>query len=57
MRIGPALLFVALAPLALAADGARDFERGFPLIEVHQQDDPVMGMQIFSLAQDPSGLL
>jgi diguanylate cyclase (GGDEF)-like protein len=59
MKTALALLLVALAPLAaaLVVDDTRDYERGFPLIEVHQQDDPVMGLQIFSLTQDRSGLL
>ena len=56
-RIAVALLLVSLTRLAAAAGDARDFERGFPLIEIHQQEETVTGMQIFSLTQDRSGLL
>ncbi|MFL6246655.1 MAG: hypothetical protein ACJ74H_11560, partial [Thermoanaerobaculia bacterium] len=55
MRTALALLLVTLAPIV--SGDARDFERGFPLIDVHQQDNPAMGMQIFSMTQDAGGLL
>jgi diguanylate cyclase (GGDEF)-like protein len=56
-RTGIALLLLSLARVAAAAGDARDFERGFPLIEVHPQEEAQTGAQIFSLAQDRSGLL
>lgn len=52
MRIAVALLLASLA-----FGETREFERGFPLIEIHQQDDPVTGLQIFSVTQDRAGLL
>jgi diguanylate cyclase (GGDEF)-like protein len=51
-----ALLLVTLARGVFAADG-REFERGFPLIEVHEEKEHEAGSQIFSLTQDRGGLL
>ncbi len=51
-----ALLLVTLARGLDAADG-REFERGFPLIEVHEETEHEAGAQIFSLTQDRAGLL
>jgi diguanylate cyclase (GGDEF)-like protein len=50
------VLVVSLAVVTAAAGDARDFERGFPLIDI-RQEEPVTGLQIFSLTQDRSGLL
>src|ERR1700741_4889124 len=56
MRLFATLLIVTLARGVFAADG-REFERGFPLIEVHQEQEHTAGSQIFSLTQDRGGLL
>jgi len=56
MRMLAALLVGSLAGGLFAADG-REFERGFPLIEVHEEKDHEAGAQIFSLTQDRGGLL
>ncbi|MDP9191954.1 MAG: diguanylate cyclase [Acidobacteriota bacterium] len=56
MRTFATLLLVMLARGVFAADG-REFERGFPLIEVHQEDEHTAGSQVFSVTQDRGGLL
>jgi diguanylate cyclase (GGDEF)-like protein len=56
MRTFATLLMVMLARGVVAADG-REFERGFPLIEVHEEQEHTAGSQLFSLTQDRGGLL
>ncbi|HEV7763914.1 MAG TPA: diguanylate cyclase [Thermoanaerobaculia bacterium] len=56
MRVLASLLLAALAH-GVFAEGRRDFERGFPLIEVRQERDHTAGSQIFALTQDRGGLL
>lgn len=56
MRMLAALMIVTLARGLSAADG-REFERGFPLIDVHEEKDHSAGGQIFSLTQDRGGIL
>jgi diguanylate cyclase (GGDEF)-like protein len=60
------IVAVLLLALALAArsdgardieHGARDFERGFPLIDVHEEREHKAGAQIFSLTQNRGGSL
>ena len=51
-----ALLIGLLGRGLFAADG-REFERGFPLIEVHEEKEHEAGAQIFSLTQDRGGIL
>lgn len=53
------LLVAALLVFAIGASaaGPRDFERGFPLIETHDQRRHSLGMQVFSVTQDGNGTL
>ncbi|HYH08377.1 MAG TPA: diguanylate cyclase [Thermoanaerobaculia bacterium] len=50
-----AVLF--LCAVALHGATGREFERGFPLIEVQNESRHGAGSQLFSVAQDPAGML
>lgn len=51
------LALLLLVARTACGDDAHDFERGFPLIEVHEEKEHTAGAQIFSLAQDARGIL
>jgi diguanylate cyclase (GGDEF)-like protein len=48
---------LVLCSVALHAATGREFERGYPLIEVQPESRHGAGSQLFSVAQDPAGML
>lgn len=50
-----AALFLCVA--GIRAEPGREFERGFPLIEVQSEKHHGVGAQLFSVAQDPTGMI